>query len=235
MPTDSPMPIISFHSVADPTVPIDGAWQFPIASSFAGMESEGHELNYYMERNGITGPVSSQPIFDSQGRNIGTDSIATNPATGAQVEQVTLQDLGHVWPGGVGGASEVNASERIWDFFSNHTNSNPPDITTYTDNSTTQDISSNFGGSNFGGFNGYEPTFDGAGTVYYGGVQEPINRQNEIGTLVEIPTEPLPIEPVTLPSEPVTFPIDVTTPQVGMSDPRPHIPRILRGPRWDTF
>lgn len=116
-----PLSIISIHSTADNTVPIDGRWNFPIADRFAGMRPEAEEQDYYRLRNGIDAPVSVSEISDGR-EVVGREYTSINPQTGEEVTMVELDGLGHVWPGGTRDESSVNATDRIWDFFTGHTN-----------------------------------------------------------------------------------------------------------------
>ena len=199
-----PLSIISIHSEADPTVPINGAWQSFFAAPFARMESENKEESYYRSRNDITAEPTFEQITGANGNLLGTTFHSMNDNTGEEVEMVTLKDLGHVWPGGLGGESEVNATDRIWEFFDRHVNENPPDLSTMElptsaspiDNTANQ-ITNLDGAFDFGSYGNIYADFYGGGyvananpTIADTSASAPIEQPvviNETGTLVEIP------------------------------------------------
>ncbi len=115
-----PMPLIAFHGTSDPIVPFHGgpsrAFEIPFPVVPDWMRS-------WAVLNGcVPSPVG---IFNSAHMN----GIRYDGSTGqAEVNFYTITGGGHAWPGGIplpqwlagSTTNEINATELMWQFFSQH-------------------------------------------------------------------------------------------------------------------
>jgi poly(3-hydroxybutyrate) depolymerase len=97
---DKPIPVQSFHSLADPTVPYNGTVRW----------GSQHQVDaMWKRRNGCVGTETPVVTFSSNG----TTCLRTD-CPNAPVETCTVRGLDHCWIGGRGGGfAECNA--RIGD------------------------------------------------------------------------------------------------------------------------
>ena len=124
--------MISIKCADDKTVPYGGRfdWPVPIVGDIlraqAGMHSEPEEFNWYLKRDDIKGGIEQTEIYDATDWKLGqepplmaTEKTAAN-SHGDTITSVKVEGLKHVWPGGAGGESRYNATNRILEFFKLH-------------------------------------------------------------------------------------------------------------------
>ncbi len=121
--------MISIKTSEDKTVPYEGRFDWPvpiigdILRANAGMKSEPEEFDWYRKRNDIDTPNHRTDIYDASDwqpgkdpKHLASEHTATNES-GTTITSVKVDGLGHVWPGGLGGESKYNATDRILEFF----------------------------------------------------------------------------------------------------------------------
>lgn len=102
-----PMPVLAFHGTGDHIVPYEGAGKaLPPIPQWAA---------HWAERDGCD--PESQVFFD-EGGVLGERWAECDGA--AEVVLYTLDGGGHTWPGAGPLASEIDASQTMWEFFQAH-------------------------------------------------------------------------------------------------------------------
>ena len=113
-----PIPIMHFHGTADETVPFEGRPQDDVLS-----------VDDTMAFWSSVGQCAGGPsvVYDN---GDATCEQYSGCAAGVEVELCVIDGGGHTWPGGLGGplveavagkvSNDVNATDRLWDFFLRH-------------------------------------------------------------------------------------------------------------------
>ncbi|MBW2465068.1 MAG: prolyl oligopeptidase family serine peptidase [Deltaproteobacteria bacterium] len=106
-----PVPVMEFHGTSDFIVPYDGG-------GFSDYRSVDDTIASWRTINGCTGDPTV--TFDMGDTTCQTWSACE---AGAEVILCTIEDGGHLWPGGVGGLgsdASIVATDAMWDFFDRH-------------------------------------------------------------------------------------------------------------------
>lgn len=111
------VPVMEIHGTADPTVPYDGSdWMAPVDDVIA----------YWVEHNNCNpNPVvTDMPNTDPNDGSTVTRSVYSQGDENSSVELLKVVGGAHTWPGTVfsfaGTNQDINASELIWEFFSQY-------------------------------------------------------------------------------------------------------------------
>ncbi|MBN1756702.1 MAG: hypothetical protein JW863_00195 [Chitinispirillaceae bacterium] len=102
-----PMPVLQIHGTADSTVPYSGV---PAT------------ISAWVKANGCPEtPLVTSPYPSTKAESKVVKEYY-GPCNGSsEVVLLTVNGLGHNWPGGgYGGSSDISASEEIWEFFKQH-------------------------------------------------------------------------------------------------------------------
>jgi len=113
-----PVPVMHFHGTADETVPFEGRPEDDVLSV-------DETIDFWSSVGACqTGPVEVFQNGDA------TCEQYSDCAAGVEVELCVIDEGGHTWPGGLGGplveglagkvSRDVNANDRLWDFFLRH-------------------------------------------------------------------------------------------------------------------
>ncbi len=108
----APIPMLMINGTADEKVPWQGGHLF-----YGSILSVPGTIDFWQRQN------NCQPSARVTDRKRDRVEIARYPKCegGAEVELVTLKGVGHVWPrGGSGPTQLLNGSEEIWSFFQRH-------------------------------------------------------------------------------------------------------------------
>jgi polyhydroxybutyrate depolymerase len=109
-----PVPVLDFHGTADPVVPYTGG-------GLTGFTSVDVTMAGWVQRNGCG---ANSAVVYQQGD--ATCRRWPSCSAGADVELCTIDNGGHTWPGGLPipalgkTSTDVNATDRAWDFFVAH-------------------------------------------------------------------------------------------------------------------
>ena len=103
------VPVMHFHGTFDTIVPYTG-------SALNGFPSVEDTIAHWVERNGCTDEAES--TFDMGDSHCETHDSC---AGGAEVTLCTIEGGAHVWPGGLGSASTLSATDHMWGFLSRFT------------------------------------------------------------------------------------------------------------------
>jgi polyhydroxybutyrate depolymerase len=106
-----PVSLLMINGTADRKVPWNGG-NLPYAS----IVSVPGTLNFWLEHNQCPG----QELRQNPNQRVEISRFH-NCLGGSEVELVTLKGVGHVWPrGGSGSTQLLNGSQEIWNFFQRH-------------------------------------------------------------------------------------------------------------------
>jgi poly(3-hydroxybutyrate) depolymerase len=101
-----PMPVLQIHGTADSTVKYSG-----VAATISG----------WVFKNGCPPTPQLTSPYPASNPNSKVRKDYYGPCSqNSEVILLTVEGGGHAWPGGLGLASDINASEEIWAFFKNH-------------------------------------------------------------------------------------------------------------------
>jgi polyhydroxybutyrate depolymerase len=104
-----PVPVMHFHGTTDAIVPYDG-------SAITGFPSVEDTMAVWADRDGCTGePTETFNMGNS------TCMTFTTCEGGAEVTTCTVEGFGHWWPGAPGQASNIDATDAMWEFFQRFT------------------------------------------------------------------------------------------------------------------
>lgn len=121
------MPIIVFHGTADETIPYLGGTSTHIIPNLFNLNfsSVSEAVSFWVEHNNC----SPKPQTEQEGGFLKETFLCD--WQDSDVEVYTIQDGGHVWPGGGKGwllsprpPENIVASEIIWNFFEKHAKNN---------------------------------------------------------------------------------------------------------------
>lgn len=101
-----PVPVMHFHGTADAIVPYGGG-------GFTSFPSVAATVDHWAARNGCTDMRES--TYD-----MGDSHCETHDACdmGVEVTVCTVEGGGHLWPGGLGSGSTIDATHEMWLFLS---------------------------------------------------------------------------------------------------------------------
>jgi polyhydroxybutyrate depolymerase len=105
--TGRPIPVLTFHGLADPQNTYDGNAQ---GRGAEWVESVPDALAGWAQHNGC----NPQVIFEDPSGPLSTMRYAGCRA-GAEVRLIRIDGLGHTWP-----KQEIDATSVMWDFFKTH-------------------------------------------------------------------------------------------------------------------
>ncbi len=108
---DSPFPVMSIQSLTDTVSPADGNQWYNVT-----MKPEAYTQDFYRKANGISDVPNITTRIGTDGSEV-IDYVWKNPATGAEVKTMYLNNQKHLWYGGKGAEdSPINATEEAWKF-----------------------------------------------------------------------------------------------------------------------
>jgi len=97
-----PVPVLQIHGTADSTVKYSG-----VAATISG----------WVQRNGCPQTAQVTDPYPASNANSKVKKELYGPCSGnSEVVLLTVEGGGHVWPGGLGSAADINASEEVWAF-----------------------------------------------------------------------------------------------------------------------
>jgi len=97
-----PVPVLQIHGTADSTVKYSG-----VATTISG----------WVQRNGCPQTAQVTDPYPASNANSTVKKELYSPCDGnSEVVLLTVEGGGHVWPGGLGSAADINASEEVWAF-----------------------------------------------------------------------------------------------------------------------
>ena len=120
-----PIPFVGMHGTADPLSPCDGG---EVASGQGVAKSTAWTMNFWATVNdcNLTPAITNMAPTVNDGTNVDQYTY-TNSAGQIRVVYYVVQGMGHQWPpseviSDLGGPTSlnINATDVIWDFFSNH-------------------------------------------------------------------------------------------------------------------
>jgi len=117
-----PVPLIVFHGLADTVIPYSGGMGTDFLTSFFELSHKpvSDSVSFWAKNN------NCEPVPRKEKEGIVYKEVYSNCEKNADVEFYTIENGGHVWPGGAEswllGSEPVDfpASETIWRFFANH-------------------------------------------------------------------------------------------------------------------
>ncbi len=108
---ESAFPVMSIQSLTDTVSPADGNQWYNIT-----MKPEAYTQDFYRKANGISDLPNITTRSGTDGSEV-IDYVWKNPATGAEVKTMYLNNQKHLWYGGKGAEdSPINATEEAWKF-----------------------------------------------------------------------------------------------------------------------
>lgn len=104
-----PVPVMHFHGTFDTIVPYGGG-------TASGFPSVAETIAHWASRNGCTDEAAS--TYDMGDSHCETFDECEG---GSEVTLCTVDGGGHLWPGGLGSFSTIDATEHMWAFLSRFT------------------------------------------------------------------------------------------------------------------
>jgi polyhydroxybutyrate depolymerase len=116
---DSHVSELTIHSKDDPTVYYTGRTGWGEKITGFQQEPTPNTFEFYRRQDGITGEPTTTTSTAPDGKSVTTkDSV--NPVDGTEVKMITLDGVGHGWPGGYELPNTINATDEAVNFLLSH-------------------------------------------------------------------------------------------------------------------